>query len=277
MKPSNNATGKQKYFVAECSHGKDSQAMVRGLIMKGYPLNEVVFYDTGAEFQAIYDARDHLLPLLEKNRIKYTELHPTRPFFYDMLEKPVYSKKNGRHCGYGWCGGRTRWGTAAKTAALDKYTNELMAQGYTVTKYIGIAADETTRIKRNQEKGLCLPLVEWGWSEADCLAMCYESGVTWEENGVRLYDILDRVSCWCCANKNIKELRNIRKELPEYWERMKSLQSKIDKPIRAGRVSKNGKITPACSIFDLDERFAMEERKASERRIKSDAEKGAKP
>lgn len=255
----------QEYFIASCSHGKDSQAMVRGLIRKGYPLNEVVFYDTGAEFRAIYDARDHLLQLLNGKGIKYTELHPTRPFFYDMLEKPVYSKKNGHHCGYGWCGGRTRWGTAAKTAALDKYMDGIRAKGFNVTQYIGIAADEALRITRNREKGKRLPLVEWGWTEADCLALCYADGVTWEENGIRLYDILDRVSCWCCANKNLKELRNIRKYLPDYWERMKGLQTNISKPLRAERTSKSGKITPARSIFDLDERFAKEEAEKSEK------------
>lgn len=250
----------EKYYIANCSHGKDSRAMVRGLIEKGFPLDEVVFYDTGAEFKAIYKERDRLLPLLKERGVKYTELHPVRPFFYDMLEKPVYSEKNGSHCGYGWCGGVTRWGTAAKTAALDKYANSIRSQGYDVTMYIGIAADELRRLSR-QEHGFDkrFPLVEWGWTEADCLAKCYEAGDTWEENGVRLYDVLDRVSCWCCANKNLKELRNIRKYLPEYWERMKDLQTNIEKPIKAGRVSKTGKVTPPTSIFDLDKRFEKEE------------------
>lgn len=249
------------YFIAHCSHGKDSWAMVRGLIEKGWPLHEVVFYDTGAEFQAIYSARDALLPLLKEYGVTYTELHPARPFFYDMLEKPVYSEKNGNHFGYGWCGGVTRWGTAAKTAELDKYVNRLREQGYKVVQYIGIAADERSRIERNRKDGKRLPLVEWGWTEEYCLQYCYAAGVTWEENGVRLYDILDRVSCWCCANKNLKELRNMRNYLPEYWDEMKRLQSMIDKPIKAAKVSKKtGKITPAASVFDLDDRFEREEK-----------------
>ena len=35
-----------------------------------------------------------------------------------------------------------------------------------------------------------------------------------KENDVRLYDILDRVSCWCCKNKNRKELKAIYQYLP---------------------------------------------------------------
>ena len=42
--------------------------MVLMLIEKGYPLDEVIFYDTGMEFQAIYDIRDKMLPLLAEKR-----------------------------------------------------------------------------------------------------------------------------------------------------------------------------------------------------------------
>ena len=54
-------TMKQRY-VASVSFGKDSLAMLLKLIEKKYPLDEVVFYDTGKEFQAIYDVRDKVLP-----------------------------------------------------------------------------------------------------------------------------------------------------------------------------------------------------------------------
>lgn len=50
-------------YIASCSFGKDSLAMVLMLIERGLPLDEVVFYDTGMEFQAIYDLRDDMLPI----------------------------------------------------------------------------------------------------------------------------------------------------------------------------------------------------------------------
>ena len=40
-------------YIASCSFGKDSLAMVLMLIERGLPLDEVAFYDTGMEFQAI--------------------------------------------------------------------------------------------------------------------------------------------------------------------------------------------------------------------------------
>lgn len=80
-------------YIASVSFGKDSLAMLLLLIEKRLPLDEVIFYDTGMEFQAIYNTRDRILPLLHKHGIQYTELHPPRPFVFDMFDKPVNSKK----------------------------------------------------------------------------------------------------------------------------------------------------------------------------------------
>ncbi len=97
---------------------------------------------------------------------------------------------------------------------------------------MGIAADETRRIERERAEWKRLPLVEAGMTEADCLAMCYERGHEWSESGVRLYDVLDRVSCWCCRNKNMKELAAMREHLPAYYERLIALEEVIGEPMK---------------------------------------------
>ena len=79
--------------------------MLLRLIEEDISLDEVVFYDTGMEFQAVYNVRDMILPLLKEKGIRYVELKPETPFLYDMLERPVQSKEKGCHLGYGWCGG----------------------------------------------------------------------------------------------------------------------------------------------------------------------------
>ena len=62
------ATG--MWHIASVSWGKDSLAMLLKLIELMEPLDEVVFYDTGMEFQAIYDTRDEVLPLLNRKGIR---------------------------------------------------------------------------------------------------------------------------------------------------------------------------------------------------------------
>lgn len=61
-----------KRCIASVSWGKDSLAMLHGLIERGMPLDEVVFYDTGMEFDAIYAERDRMLPLMRENEEKGT-------------------------------------------------------------------------------------------------------------------------------------------------------------------------------------------------------------
>ena len=202
-------------YIASVSFGKDSLAMLLLLIDKQYRLDEVVFYDTGMEFEAIYDIRDKVKELLEKRGIKYTELKPKEPFLYKMLEKEVHKRDGSIQKGYGLCGGKCRWGTTDKNKAIEKYLKEQYGQDY--REYIGIAVDETRRIEKERNEHKLMPLVDWKMTEKDCLEFCYKQGYEWNENGIRLYDILDRVSCWCCANKNKKELENMFKYLPEYY------------------------------------------------------------
>lgn len=230
------------YHVASVSWGKDSLRMLLALLEEGWPLEEVVFYDTEAEFRAIYDVRDRMLPEIERAGVKYTELRPNEPFFYTMLARPVHEPEpkprerqspmnrlfgdagllpESTHYGYGWCGGLCRWGTSAKTSALDKYASRVGA----TTIYVGLACDEQGRIAKNKDPRKKYPLDTMRYDEARCLRDCKASGFTWEEDGVPLYDVLDRVSCWCCRNKNLKELRAIHDCLPRYWERLMSLET----------------------------------------------------
>lgn len=239
------------YCIASCSMGKDSLAMVLRLIETGSQLDEVVFYDTGMEFQAIYDVRDRLSPLLAENGIKYTELKPKRPFMYDMIERQKKKRTGEIVYGDGWCGGACRWGTFAKQRSLNKYCGQNRT-------YIGLAYDEQKRIER-LESHKTSPIAEWRMTEKDCLEYCYAKGFYWVEHtikgDVRLYDILDRVSCWCCRNKNKKELRNIWKYLPEYWEGLKNLQKQIAEPMKKFYNKKYGEYG---NVFEMERVFAEE-------------------
>ena len=111
--PANNENhSENQWFIASVSWGKDSLAMLHMLIdeQEKPALNEVVFFDTGMEFEAIYRERDRMLPLLEALGIQYTELKPKEPFLHKMFVHPVKSRQTGEihKYGYGWCGGACR-------------------------------------------------------------------------------------------------------------------------------------------------------------------------
>ena len=233
-------------YIASVSFGKDSLAMLLMLIEKNYPLDYVVFYDTGMEFDSIYNIRDKVKEQLKELNIEYVELHPQEPFWISMLIREVkYRKKEGYHYGFQWCGGACRWGTSGKLQAIKKFKKSLNDD---VTDYVGIAYDEPKRFEKAKQEGKVLPLVDWEMTEKNCLEYCRNKGYFWHEGGVDLYDCLDRVSCWCCRNKNLKELKAIYMYLPKYWKWLKGLEMVIGIPMKG-----EGK-----SIAELEERFKNE-------------------
>ena len=120
--------------------------------------------------------------------------------------------------------------------------------------YVACTANETERIEKERRENKVLPLVEMGITEAQALQYCYDRGIYWEQNGVRLYEILDRVSCRICRNKNLKELQNIKRYLPETWTELMELQNRIPQPFKPGRKNKKtGELIPGKTIHYFSE------------------------
>ena len=217
------------------------------------PLDEVVFYDTGMEFEAIYQTRNKVKELLKTKGIKYTELKPLRAFEDSMHNNPYLSRKGDLKQGYGWCGAICRWGTTEKIRTIYNYL-----KNQEVHQYVGIAIDEPERLERlgNNKSS---PLAQFGFTEKMALEYCYKQGYDWLETKggkepIRLYEILDRVSCWCCRNKNLKELYNYKIYLPNYFNKLIELEEKIGEPMKKpiylkDRFKEDGQLT----IFDFME------------------------
>lgn len=247
------------YYTLSLSGGKDSVALFLMILELGIKLHEVVVVDLGDEYDAIYDTLLFVASICLKEHIKFTvltipETEEYRKFKemtgYDisMFEFLVFfhEKENGEK-GYGWCG-KQRWGTALKKQILNNYYQSL---DKFVVEYVGIAADEAHRIDIEPHKNYAkaYPLIKLKMTEADCLALCYEHSIFWVEDGIRLYDILDRVSCKHCQQKNLKELRNIRHKLPKLWHEFKLWQNMIPYAYRSD----------GATIQDLEERFKDED------------------
>lgn len=236
---------KRKYFVANISGGKDSMAMFLLIFIKGYPIDEVVFFDTGWEFDCIYKNIKSVEYLCYLANIKFTVIKPDKSFDFLMFEHPHKTRKGKNVFGYSWCGGVCRWGTTQKTQCINKHFKQDEYMDKEIYHYIGLAYDEQKRIDKNKDTHKIFPLNDMQITEKMALDICLENGFDFKENDVCLYNILDRVSCWCCSNKNLKELKSYYLYLPEYWRKLKEYQSKTDRPFR-----RDGK-----TIFDLEKRF----------------------
>lgn len=267
------------YYTLSLSGGKDSAALFFLIIALGIKLNEVVSVDLGDEFDAIYRVLHLIENICKEKGIKFTvlkipETDEYKAFLTEDLNKEFCQKfgrnmnmfeflafghmKKSGEIGYSWCG-KMRWGTGMKRQLLNSYYQNL---DRFIVEYVGIAADELHRIDIEPHKNYAksYPLIKHKMTEEKCLQYCYKQGITWEENGIELYDILDRVSCKHCQNKNLKELRNIWEYLPDVWEQFKWWQAHTPYAYRS-----NGK-----TIFDLEKRFEAE--KKAEQQAKSEKE-----
>lgn len=221
-------------YVASCSGGKDSVAMVLGLIEKEWPLDCVVMVDLGKEFDCIYRVWDKVCEVCDAHGVNHAQLKLPHGFDYHFAEREVREQKGGVHYGYSWCGGRVRWGTSFKKQLLTRFYAETYGDE-PICEYVGIASDEKDRVKlerSNNNNIKVYPLVLWGMTENDCLIKCYRSGINWQEGDVDLYDVLERVSCYCCANKNLGECKAMIRYLPQYWQKIKDMEKRIGKPFK---------------------------------------------
>lgn len=239
---------KPEYHVASFSGGKDSTAMVLHMIDRGDHLDEVMFCDTTMEFPAMYRHVEKVKRVVEEAGIKFTVLEGPKNFEHLLLEyrpkkkDPTLAKYRGKS----WPSPRVRWCTRdLKIDVINKHLRALK-KNHTVVQYVGIAADEAHRLLREQQKDpdKRYPLVQWGWTEKDAIQYCLDSGYDWEG----LYDIFDRVSCWCCPFKSLEELRKLRLHFPVLWWRLQTLDDITWRQFRAD-----------YSVRDLNRRFALED------------------
>ena len=218
-------TGMNDYVTVSFSGGKDSTAMLLHMMEIGEHIDEVINVDTGMEFPSMYEHIEKIRKEVEDNGIRFTILRAEHTFEWFMFEKPIGSEKYGPHNGFGWPTHIIRWCTKhLKTKLIDNYFKEL-SQDHNVIRCVGLAADELKRLERTWNQEHRHPLVEWGWSEDDCLEYCYSRGYDWGG----LYDLFNRVSCWCCPLAPISELRKLWANYPDLWEKLEQWDDRMIK------------------------------------------------
>lgn len=107
--------------------------------------------------------------------------------------------------GNGWPSSSRRWCTREKVRYIQKYQKTVPG----CIPCIGYAADEMHRMKLGPQR---YPLIEYCITEKQAIEYCRKLGYTWGG----LYDLFDRVSCWCCPLQSLDDLRTLRKHRPEH-------------------------------------------------------------
>lgn len=223
--------------VVSFSGGKDSTAMLLGMIERNMPIDIILYCDTSVEFPAI---TEHVNKVEHFIKRRITRLENDKSFEYLLLHHPVKQPEPlPPKSGYSFPSPHCRWCTSKlKTQLINSYLSNL-PKSYNIIQYIGIAYDEQKRIKQH-----CYPLVDWHMTEKDCLNYCYASG--FDFGGI--YEIFDRVSCWCCPLQSLNNLRALRKHFPELWAKILDWQT---------QTYRNFKLN--WSAQQLEQRFQLED------------------
>lgn len=201
------------------------------------PIHEIRNFDCGSwDYPQM---REHIDKVEKYIRRPITRLKHKWSFDYCFFER--LTQKGFK--GYGFPMQGRLWCKGFKTRVLNSGINPKDS-----LICVGFAVDERKRAFKGQGRGLPwrFPLIEWGWSEQDCLQYCYSKGFDWGG----LYTIYRRVSCWCCVQMRIPDLRNLRKHFPALWQRLLQMQSASRFPfVRRG-----------TTVFDYEKRFAAEDK-----------------
>lgn len=236
--------------ILSLSYGKDSMACFGACEQLGWPIDRVVTADVWATDTIPAD-----LPPMVKFKAKadktikerwgievehFTSGKTYENVFYRICKGSKNPEKNGKIYGFPFAR-RGNWCTGELKIESIRAAKKSSERG--VISYIGIAADEPNRF-HNLTNATKSPLVEAGWTEADCRRWC-------EENDLLspIYTTATRGGCWFCHNQGVGQLRLLRKNYPELW----ALMLKWDKDSPA-TFKADGR-----TVHDFDRRFALED------------------
>lgn len=208
-------------YIASCSFGKDSLAMLIKIKELNLPLDEVIYVDirfdneTSGEMPKMAEFIPKAEKILyEKFGIKVK--HLTGITFKNQFYK---IKQKGKHIGdnYGfpfvigaWCNSRL------KVVPIQNYLKNIKEP---VKQYVGIAYDEPKRFEKLDKSKFIAPLYDLKITEKEAMEICKKNDLL-----SPIYEDSFRGGCWFCVKQNLKQLNNLYINYPELWKKLKDLE-----------------------------------------------------
>lgn len=225
------------------------ELLERGDLEQG---DELVYVNLGFEWPEQEQAAEALKAICKEKLIKFTELqgHLEYEMLHKSIEKLYRPRDASRNLqwqsfvqrlqrGRGWCGGKLRWGESIKWLLINRYLKEQYLKKVTQEQLelhliFGCTSERSAELIRNRLSvpvlrnfKLINPNIAEGRSKAYCVEWLSRRG--WAIG--RLYTLgLIKPGCWCCRSRNIKELKLIKQEWPEIWQKLHQLEKLIKEP-----------------------------------------------
>jgi 3'-phosphoadenosine 5'-phosphosulfate sulfotransferase (PAPS reductase)/FAD synthetase len=229
--------------IVSFSGGKDSTYMLIKMLEKNMPIDDIIFADTGMEFQELYDYIDRIEKLIG---LKITRLKPKKT--WDDLF--FHKKQRGKHIGQINAFPMTMACDMTRQLKLDTIERYYRSIKGDFTVYIGIAFNEPERYERLKPNERA-PLYEWQITEDFIIEELKRMGL---HNP--LYDTFDRLGCYTCPNMTIKELRLMRKRYPKEYAKLLWYGEQAELNATERRFAE---YKPGWTVAELERRFQQED------------------
>jgi len=216
-------------YIAMWSGGKDSTYMILKLFEKNFPLDEVIFCDTGWEFPQMYS---YILKVEDyiRTRFKFTNFVKLNwqkgKEIWNKWAEGEFKKGQykGKKRGFPFSFGKSWCVRELKVNPVKKYIQQKFSKATKIYLYIGIAYDENKRISKSKmlkDIEYLYPLVDWQVKEDKTNTYLKQLGLY-----NSLYDYFDRLGCFLCPRQSLKRLFILYKYFPELWREVYQLGKK---------------------------------------------------
>ena len=240
-------------YIASWSGGKDSTASIILAHENKEPLDLIIFSEvmfdkdiSGELPEHIVFIKNRCIPLFKSWGYKVKILHSGLSYMDIFLREPTRGKRFGSGLKTGFpMAGKCHINKSCKVRPIEKYLKSFNEEFY---QYIGIAADEPKRLAKLDGNKISL-LEKYKYTEQMAYNLCKKYGLL-----SPIYGFSPRNGCWFCPNTKDCQLRYLRNNHRELWDKLLELEE------LPGLIGNKWNTLTKTSIHSKEEQFMWEDR-----------------
>lgn len=236
-------------YIASWSGGKDSTASIILAHENNEPLDLIIFSEVMFDKEISGELPEHIdfiknkcIPIFESWGYEIMVLHSDWTYMDCFNHVTTKGKRIGKKVGFPMSG-KCKINDYCKVGPIKNFFKTV---DYEYSQYIGIALDEPKRLARLGINEISL-LAKYGFSEKKAYDLCKQYGLL-----SPIYSFSKRGGCWFCPNARDCELRHLRSNHNDLWNKLLELEKT---PNLIGNVWNT---LTRTSIHDKEARFYAE-------------------